>query len=68
MLRRSPFLLVTVLTVLGVLLSLGLPNMLVTWKLGEDADDTDASVSGTSVPKRVTETSVSRVGTRPAQP
>jgi predicted MFS family arabinose efflux permease len=64
----APFLLVTVLTVLGVLLSLGLPNMLVTRKLGEDADDTDASVSGTYVPKRATEASVTRVGTRPAQP
>jgi MFS family permease len=33
----APFLLVTVLTGLGVLLSLGLPNMLVTRKLGEVA-------------------------------
>ena len=33
----APFLLVTVLTVLGILLSLGLPNMLVTRKLGEAA-------------------------------
>jgi MFS family permease len=38
-LRDVSFLLVTVLTLLGVLLSLGLPNMLVPRKLGEAADD-----------------------------
>lgn len=64
----ASFLLVTVLTVLGALLSLGLPNMLVTRKIGKDADDMDADVSGRYVRKRVTEAIVSRVGTSPAQP
>jgi MFS family permease len=40
----APFLLVTALTVFGFLLSLGLPNMLVTRKLREGFDDTCADV------------------------
>jgi hypothetical protein len=32
---------VTVLTVLGILVSLGLPNMLVTRRLGESASDVE---------------------------
>ena len=43
----ASFLLVTMLTVLGVLLSLSLPNMLVTRKLVEDVDDTDPYVMDT---------------------
>ena len=37
----APFLLMTILTVLGVLLSLGLPSRLVTRRSGNDADDAD---------------------------
>jgi MFS family permease len=62
----ASFLLVTLLTLLGVLLSLGLPNLLVTRKLREDVDDTDADVR-TYARKRVAEANVSRVGTSPAQ-
>ena len=40
----ASFLLVTVLIVSGVLLSLGLPNMLMTRKRDENVDDTDAGV------------------------
>jgi hypothetical protein len=36
--------LMSALTVLGVLLSLDLPNKLVTRKIGKGADDTDADV------------------------
>jgi predicted MFS family arabinose efflux permease len=64
----ASFLLVTVLTVLCALLSLGLPKMLVTRKIGKDTDDMDADVSGRYVRKRITEAIVSRVGTTPAQP
>jgi hypothetical protein len=37
----ASFLLMTVLTVLGILVSLGLPNMLVARKLGESAFDVE---------------------------
>lgn len=40
-LPHASFLLVTVLTVLGVLLSFGLPNVLVTRKYGEAVRDLD---------------------------
>lgn len=45
----APFLLMTILTVLGVLLSLGLPYRLVTRKSGDDTDDTDANAKDRSV-------------------
>jgi MFS family permease len=66
LLPNASFLLMTVLTVLGILLSLGLPNRLVTRKIVEYADDTDADVRR-DANQRVTEASVSRIGTSPAQ-
>ena len=66
LLPNASFLLMTVLTVLGILLSLGLPNRLVTRKIAKYADDTDADVRR-NANQRVTEASVSRIGTSPAQ-
>lgn len=43
----APFLLITVLTLLGVLFSLSLPNMLVTPKIGKDADIDVKDIWGT---------------------
>jgi MFS family permease len=48
----ASFLLVTVLTVLGVLLSLGLPNLLVTRKLGEAAYNRDIEKAASPEPAR----------------
>ena len=47
----ASFLLATVLTVLGVVLSLSLPNMLVARKLGGDTDDRDANVREIPAPE-----------------
>jgi MFS family permease len=64
--RGAPFLLVTVLAVFGVLLSLGLPNRLVTRQNKKAAETTNA---GSEPRSRVTEArSIPTVDTSPAQP
>jgi hypothetical protein len=66
----ASFLLVTVLTALGMLLSLGLPKLLVTRTLGKDADDTEGGVSNIRVQdghgsERITGAHIPRIGRNP---
>lgn len=49
LLPGAPFLLVTALTVIGAMLSLGLPRILVTSKIGKDDDNADAELRAISV-------------------
>jgi predicted MFS family arabinose efflux permease len=53
LLPGASFLLMTALTVLGVLLSLGMPNLLVARKLREIAEDGDVEKSASHVPHEI---------------